>query len=42
MKLFDASVLVDDRPAENIFRVHRDVYADPEVFELEMNSHLEW
>jgi benzoate/toluate 1,2-dioxygenase alpha subunit len=36
MKLFDASVLVDDRPAENIFRVHRDVYSDPELFELEM------
>src|SRR4051812_32193516 len=36
MKAFDAGALVDDRPTENIFRVHRDVYSDPEVFELEM------
>lgn len=36
MKPFDASALIDDRPAENIFRVHRNVYSDPEVFELEM------
>ncbi len=26
---------IDDRPDEGIFRVHRDVYADPELFELE-------
>ena len=28
--------LVDDRPGDKIFRVHRDVFADPELFELEM------
>ena len=27
---------VDDRPGEGVFRVHRDVYADPELFELEI------
>lgn len=26
---------VDDRPYEGVFRVHRDVYSDPELFELE-------
>lgn len=36
MKVWDASRLVDDRPAEGVFRVHRDVFADPELFELEM------
>jgi phenylpropionate dioxygenase-like ring-hydroxylating dioxygenase large terminal subunit len=36
MKVLDASALIDDRPGENIFRVHRDVYSDPGIFELEM------
>jgi benzoate/toluate 1,2-dioxygenase alpha subunit len=27
---------IDDRPAEGVFRVHRDVYTDPALFELEM------
>ena len=27
---------VDDRPQEGIFRVHKNVYADPQVFELEI------
>lgn len=27
---------LDDRPAEGIFQVHRDVFVDPELFELEM------
>ncbi|GAA4343286.1 benzoate 1,2-dioxygenase large subunit [Pigmentiphaga soli] len=26
---------VDDRPEAGVFRVHRDVYTDPEIFELE-------
>lgn len=26
---------VDDRPEEGVFRVHRDVFSDPELFELE-------
>lgn len=36
MRLDDANFYVDDRPAEKIFRVHRDVYSDPELFELEI------
>ena len=28
--------LIDDRPDEGVFRVHRDVYADPALFELEI------
>lgn len=28
--------LIDDRPAEGIFRVHSRVFTDPEVFDLEM------
>jgi benzoate/toluate 1,2-dioxygenase alpha subunit len=27
---------IDDRPGEGIFRVHRDAYADADIFELEM------
>jgi Phenylpropionate dioxygenase and related ring-hydroxylating dioxygenases, large terminal subunit len=27
---------VDDRPDDGIFRIHRDIYTDPEIFELEM------
>ena len=35
MDLKDIGLYVDDRPAEGVFRVHRDVYSDPELFELE-------
>src|SRR5258707_14148779 len=31
----DIRLYVDDRPAEGVFRVHRDVYSDPKLFELE-------
>jgi benzoate/toluate 1,2-dioxygenase alpha subunit len=31
-----ARFYVDDRPEDGVFRVHRDVYADPELFELEI------
>ena len=31
-----AAELVEDRPAEGVFRVHRDVFRDPQVFDLEM------
>ena len=34
MDQLDAHLYVDDRPAENIFRVHPAVYSDPELFEL--------
>ena len=30
------TLYIDDRPAEGVFRVHRDVYTDPVLFELEM------
>ena len=36
MNLRDVNLYVDDRPGEKIFRVHRDVYSDPELFELEI------
>src|SRR3954447_9155944 len=36
MDLKSISLYVDDRPAEGIFRVHKGVYSDPELFELEM------
>jgi len=32
---------IDDRPADGVFRVHRDVYTDPVLFELEMKSIFE-
>src|ERR1700733_2600825 len=31
----DIAAYVDDRPEDGVFRVHRDVFADPELFELE-------
>ncbi len=31
----DMARFIDDRPADGVFRVHRDVFADPELFELE-------
>jgi len=37
----DTPLYVDDRPQAGVFRVHRDVYADPEVFELEMTHIFE-
>ncbi|MBL4621926.1 MAG: Rieske 2Fe-2S domain-containing protein [Immundisolibacteraceae bacterium] len=32
----DFKALIDDRPDEGVFRVHRDVYLDQQLFELEM------
>ena len=32
----DFSRYVDDRPQDGVFRVHKDVYTSPELFELEM------
>ncbi len=37
----DAPIYVDDRPQDGVFRVHRDVYADPELFALEMTHIFE-
>jgi benzoate/toluate 1,2-dioxygenase alpha subunit len=36
MDLDDIRLYVDDRPADGVFRLHRDVFSDPELFELEM------
>ncbi len=36
MDMKDIHRYIDDRPAEGVFRVHRDVYSDPELFEMEM------
>ncbi len=36
MDLRDIRLYVDDRPAEGIFRLHRDVFTDPGLFEFEM------
>ncbi len=35
MDMKNAGYYIDDRPQEGVFRVHRDVYVDPELFELE-------
>lgn len=35
MSALDIRSLVDDRPQEGIFRVHRKVFTDPAIFELE-------
>src|SRR6185503_7243900 len=36
MNLENLRLYIDDRPREGVFRLHRDVYTDPELFELEM------
>src|SRR3954471_228151 len=36
MELSDLRLYVDDRPGEGVFRVHKGVYSDPDLFELEM------
>ena len=36
MDLSSIKNYIDDRPADGVFRVHKDVYSDPELFELEM------
>lgn len=37
----DCEHLVDDRPGQGIFRVHRSVYLDPRIFELELSRIFE-
>jgi benzoate/toluate 1,2-dioxygenase alpha subunit len=37
----DVARLVDDRPAEGVFRVNKDIYVDPRVFELEIERLFE-
>ncbi len=37
----DLARLIDHRPAEGVFQVHRDAYRDPEVFALEMREIFE-
>lgn len=36
MDIENIRLYVDDRPEEGVFRVHRDAFSDPEIFELEM------
>jgi benzoate/toluate 1,2-dioxygenase alpha subunit len=36
MDIDNIRLYVDDRPTEGVFRVHKDAFSDPEVFELEM------
>ena len=38
---FDFSQLVEDRPSEGVFRVHRDVYLEQSIFDLEMERIFE-
>ena len=33
--------LIDDRPNEGVFRVHRDAFRDPAVFDREMTQFFE-
>lgn len=37
----DVDALIDDRPDDHVFRVRRDVFRDPAVFEAEMTSIFE-
>lgn len=37
----DIRALIDDRPGDGVFRVHRRAYSDPAVFELEMKHIFE-
>jgi benzoate/toluate 1,2-dioxygenase alpha subunit len=41
MNLENIGLYLDDRPAEGVFRVHRDVYSDPALFELEQKHIFE-
>jgi phenylpropionate dioxygenase-like ring-hydroxylating dioxygenase large terminal subunit len=36
MDLNNIKNYIDDRPGDGVFRVHKDVYSDPQLFELEM------
>lgn len=36
MDMKDIRLIVDDRPHDGVFRVHRDAFCDPDIFELEM------
>ena len=37
----DVDALIDDRPADKVFRVDRSIYTDPDLFELEMERIFE-
>jgi benzoate/toluate 1,2-dioxygenase alpha subunit len=41
MNLNDIKLYIDHRPDEKVFRVHRDVFRDPELFELELKHVFE-
>jgi benzoate/toluate 1,2-dioxygenase alpha subunit len=41
MDLQHIKLYIDDRTDEGVFRVHKDVFSDPEVFEMEMKHIFE-
>ena len=41
MDLQNLALYIDDRVEEGVFRVHRDLFADPAIFELEMRHLFE-
>ena len=41
MDLKQINLYVDDRPADKVFRVHREVFTDPAIFELELKHIFE-
>ena len=41
MKIEQFKTLLDDRVSDGVFAVNRDVYLDPELFELEMQHIFE-
>ena len=41
MRSVNIDDLIEDRPSEGVFRVRRDVFRDPEIFELEMKHIFE-
>ena len=41
MRFSDPSQYIMDEPEKGIFRVHRDVYTDPDLFEMELKNVFE-
>lgn len=41
MSVVDPAALVDDRPADGVFRVHKDAFRSQEIFDLEMQRIFE-
>ena len=41
MRFSDPSQYIMDNPEKGVFRVHRDVYTDPDLFEMELKNIFE-